>query len=88
MLLYANVLCSLVGTVFISCCLPSGPMGPGQPMPGRMMPGPPTAGPPPGGIPPMMPPRHPGAPNGMCTSTTHPVMIYSLIDLRLFLRID
>uniref|UniRef100_A0A674P5J9 Uncharacterized protein n=1 Tax=Takifugu rubripes TaxID=31033 RepID=A0A674P5J9_TAKRU len=52
-----------------------GPMGPGQPMPGRMMPGPPTAGPPPGGIPPMMPPRHPGAPNGMCTSTTHPAMI-------------
>ncbi|XP_003965875.2 SWI/SNF complex subunit SMARCC1 isoform X1 [Takifugu rubripes] len=43
----------------------TGPMGPGQPMPGRMMPGPPTAGPPPGGIPPMMPPRHPGAPNGM-----------------------
>ncbi|XP_051263490.1 SWI/SNF complex subunit SMARCC1 isoform X3 [Dicentrarchus labrax] len=44
---------------------PPGPMGPGQPMPGRMMPGPPSAGPPPGGMPPMMPPRHPGAPNGM-----------------------
>uniref|UniRef100_A0A3Q3GTD7 SWI/SNF related BAF chromatin remodeling complex subunit C2 n=1 Tax=Labrus bergylta TaxID=56723 RepID=A0A3Q3GTD7_9LABR len=44
----------------------TGPMGPGQPIPGRMMPGPPTAGPPPGGMPPMMPPRHPGAPNGMC----------------------
>uniref|UniRef100_A0A4W6CBI4 SWI/SNF related, matrix associated, actin dependent regulator of chromatin subfamily c member 2 n=1 Tax=Lates calcarifer TaxID=8187 RepID=A0A4W6CBI4_LATCA len=43
-----------------------GPMGPSQPMPGRMMPGPPSAGPPPGGMPPMMPPRHPGAPNGMC----------------------
>ncbi|XP_035527561.1 SWI/SNF complex subunit SMARCC1 [Morone saxatilis] len=43
----------------------TGPMGPGQPMPGRMMPGPPSAGPPPGGMPPMMPPRHPGAPNGM-----------------------
>ncbi|XP_061530658.1 SWI/SNF complex subunit SMARCC1 isoform X2 [Phycodurus eques] len=41
------------------------PMGPGQPLPGRMLAGPPTAGPPPGGIPPMMPPRHPGAPNGM-----------------------
>lgn len=41
-------------------------MGPGQPIPGRMMPGPPSAGPPPGGMPPMMPPRHPGAPNGMC----------------------
>ncbi|XP_019719339.1 SWI/SNF complex subunit SMARCC1 isoform X1 [Hippocampus comes] len=41
------------------------PMGPGQPLPGRMMAGPPAAGPPPGGIPPMMPPRHPGAPNGM-----------------------
>lgn len=41
-------------------------MGPGQPMPGRMMSGPPSAGPPPGGMPPMMPPRHPGAPNGMC----------------------
>uniref|UniRef100_A0AAQ5YP06 SWI/SNF related, matrix associated, actin dependent regulator of chromatin subfamily c member 2 n=1 Tax=Amphiprion ocellaris TaxID=80972 RepID=A0AAQ5YP06_AMPOC len=45
---------------------PPGPMGPGQPMPGRMMSGPPSAGPPPGGMPPMMPPRHPGAPNGMC----------------------
>ncbi|XP_038566494.1 SWI/SNF complex subunit SMARCC1 isoform X1 [Micropterus salmoides] len=43
----------------------TGPMGPGQPIPGRMMPGPPSAGPPPGGMPPMMPPRHPGAPNGM-----------------------
>ncbi|KAM7421540.1 hypothetical protein PAMA_015601 [Pampus argenteus] len=43
----------------------TGPMGPGQPMPGRMIPGPPSAGPPPGGMPPMMPPRHPGAPNGM-----------------------
>ncbi|XP_057689883.1 SWI/SNF complex subunit SMARCC1 isoform X1 [Corythoichthys intestinalis] len=41
------------------------PMGPGQPLPGRMMAGPPAAGPPPGGMPPMMPPRHPGAPNGM-----------------------
>lgn len=58
----------------ISMCLISlictfhaaGPMGPGQPMPGRMMSGPPSAGPPPGGMPPMMPPRHPGAPNGMC----------------------
>uniref|UniRef100_A0A7N6A1X9 SWI/SNF related, matrix associated, actin dependent regulator of chromatin subfamily c member 2 n=1 Tax=Anabas testudineus TaxID=64144 RepID=A0A7N6A1X9_ANATE len=45
---------------------PQGPMGPGQPIPGRMMPGPPSAGPPPGGMPPMIPPRHPGAPNGMC----------------------
>ncbi|XP_032373459.1 SWI/SNF complex subunit SMARCC1 isoform X1 [Etheostoma spectabile] len=44
---------------------PTGPMGPGQPIPGRMMPGPPSAAPPPGGMPPMMPPRHPGAPNGM-----------------------
>ncbi|KAA8591907.1 hypothetical protein FQN60_017281 [Etheostoma spectabile] len=44
---------------------PMGPMGPGQPIPGRMMPGPPSAAPPPGGMPPMMPPRHPGAPNGM-----------------------
>ncbi|XP_034030237.1 SWI/SNF complex subunit SMARCC1 isoform X2 [Thalassophryne amazonica] len=43
----------------------TGPVAPGQPMPGRMMTGPPSAGPPPGGIPPMMPPRHPGAPNGM-----------------------
>ncbi|XP_031135269.2 SWI/SNF complex subunit SMARCC1 isoform X1 [Sander lucioperca] len=43
----------------------TGPMGPGQPIPGRMMPGPPSAAPPPGGMPPMMPPRHPGAPNGM-----------------------
>ncbi|XP_061737735.1 SWI/SNF complex subunit SMARCC1 isoform X3 [Nerophis ophidion] len=41
------------------------PLGPVQPMPGRMMAGPPTAGPQPGGMPPMMPPRHPGAPNGM-----------------------
>lgn len=47
-------------------------MVPGQPMPGRMMPGPPPAGPPPGGMPPMMPPRHPGAPNGMCESTPPP----------------
>ncbi|XP_016893535.1 SWI/SNF complex subunit SMARCC1 isoform X2 [Cynoglossus semilaevis] len=45
--------------------VPTGPMGPGQPMPGRMMSGPPSGGPPPGGMPPMMPPRHPGAPNGM-----------------------
>ncbi|XP_077431852.1 SWI/SNF complex subunit SMARCC1-like isoform X2 [Vanacampus margaritifer] len=43
----------------------TGPMGPGQPLPGRMLAGPPSAGPPPGGMPPMMPPRHPGAPNGM-----------------------
>ncbi|XP_069568036.1 SWI/SNF complex subunit SMARCC1 isoform X3 [Brachyistius frenatus] len=43
----------------------TGPMGPGQPIPGRMLTGPPSAGPPPGGMPPMMPPRHPGAPNGM-----------------------
>ncbi|XP_053743133.1 SWI/SNF complex subunit SMARCC1 isoform X1 [Synchiropus splendidus] len=43
----------------------SGPMVPSQPMPGRMMAGPPSVGPVPGGMPPMMPPRHPGAPNGM-----------------------
>ena len=54
-------------------------MGPGQPIPGRMMPGPPSAGPPPGGMPPMMPPRHPGAPNGMCEykspSASHPLHV-------------
>ncbi|TNN56661.1 SWI/SNF complex subunit SMARCC1 [Liparis tanakae] len=49
---------------------PMGPHHPGQtgpmgPMPGRMMSGPPSGGPPPGGMAPMMPPRHPGAPNGM-----------------------
>lgn len=68
------VLLSLPYVHLISVCLISlictfnaaGPMGPGQPMPGRLMSGPPTAGPPPGGMPPMMPPRHPGAPNGMC----------------------
>uniref|UniRef100_A0A3Q0RR58 SWI/SNF related, matrix associated, actin dependent regulator of chromatin subfamily c member 2 n=1 Tax=Amphilophus citrinellus TaxID=61819 RepID=A0A3Q0RR58_AMPCI len=54
---------------------PPGPMGPGQPMPGRMMSGPPSAGPPPGGMPPMMPPRHPGAPNGMCEYKEPPLVM-------------
>lgn len=58
----------------------AGPMEPGQPMPGRMMSGPPSAGPPPGGIPPMMPPRHPGHPNGMCEYKTHPFLLYSLLS--------